>query len=591
MASEMSEGKTGRRFGRTNPDEKFKCWVLNEENEPEEALMSSPEGFLIDLDNGKLAVRSGDTVNIEPLEGEKIKEINSYARKRNPEKDADCDFVVRDNSSSRRPVILNEDKLPQKTSNCILYDPEDQPIARAKLRLYGYDNETGETVKYYNAVLVDENLKTSHVLVKRVDDDRLLLKRTKESTTEEIVKTEQDVLVDDVPARCITLDPFYTKKEREEKLYIPAEPFRVYKSPLLDAEMAKAKSKDDDRVFEGSLLVEPVKEGRDHEVFILIPPEKRVDEDIRESNIPRYARVVLDREIIEDQNNFEEFKNNISQIAAEDYKASEYAKSKPGTAAPKSLTPLAVDRITLKPAESQSKLHQNKPDVNDSADDLDESGLNCYDSVKDSEELYYQIDYDDKRPSKAGPNETFSSQSIQRRADPERLSNAMNSSHVNTQSSVKSRSQLTSQRASGRNSQRNLGSQISKRSTIVNPHQVEGPARVRFDTKDENDRKVKFVGIGKFSTNEGEKSPKKYSDKLKDLKNRAASTIQLYWLYSLTKPESRHNFNSKFKRAKTKLGNEKKFRKFLLHYVMLPKKVSVDKALDNYLKVLSKSYK
>ena len=591
MASEMSEGNAGRRFGRTNPDEKFKCWVLDHENEPEEAMMSSPEGFLIDLDNGKLAVRSGDKVNIEPLEGEKMEEINSYARKRNSEKDPNCDFVLRDSNNARRPVIVNEEKLPDRTSNCILYDPEDKPIVRAKLRLYGYDNETGESVKYYNAVLVDENLKTSHVLVKRVDDDRILLKRNRDSTTEEIVKSEQDVLVDDIPARCVTLDPFYTKKEKEEKIYIPNEPFRVYKSPLLDSEMAKAKSRDDDRVFEGSLMVEPVKEGKDHEVFILIPPEKRVDDDIRQSKIPRYARVVLDRELIEDQNNFEEFENKISQIAAEEYKDSEYTKSKPALHKPKSLEPIAEDKIELKPQDEKTKLKENRPDDNDSADDLDESGLNCYDSVKDSEELYYQIDYDDKRASKNEPNETVSSRGRNRGNEPDRLSNAMNSSHKNTLSSVPSESQLTSQRQSNRTSQPNLLSQKSKKSIHVNPTQLDGPAKMRFETKDENDRKVKFVGIGKLSTADGERSPKKYSNQLKEFKNKAASTIQLYWLYSITKPESRHNFNLKFKRAKSKLGNEKLFRKFLLHYVMLPKKVSVEKALDNYLKVLSKSYK
>ena len=593
--SQGSMGKSRRRFGRTNPDEKFPCWILNEDHEPEQALISSPEGFWIDLDNGKLEVMAGDPVHVEPLIAEKFDEVDSVARKRDDAKDPDCDFIIKDENKKRRQVIINPDKLPIKKSNCQLYDPEDQKVCRAKIRLCGHDPETGEPIKYFNGVLVDENHKVSHVLVKQIDEERLLMKRTKDSTTEEIITKEKITMVGDVPAKVITLDPFYTQKSRAEQVYIPAEPFRVYKTPLLDAEEAKATSVEDDRIFEGPILVEPVHEGRTHEVFMLIPPEKRDESQIRESYIPRYVRVEPDFEIKEEQKKFDDFKNTVHQEAETQKKLEETGPSKPANnrpVSPKALKPLAVDRVDLKVADLVPTRDSLKPARRQEAhEDLDDSALGCFDSLKNSEELYYEIDYDEKKASKPELTESRGSRTNLRTNDPDQVSNGKANSQHNRSSLDQSESNISSRRPSSQASYKVVPAQKPKKTSTTSPKIVEGPARIRFDTISDDNKKMKFVGIGKLSNPDTERSPKKYSEQLKDVKNRAASTIQLFCLYCLKKPRWRQVFLKKYKRAKTELGSEALFRRFLLHYVCLPTQVSVEKALENYLKVLSKSHK
>jgi hypothetical protein len=592
--SHGSQGKSRRRFGRTNPDEKFPCWVLNDEREPENAFISSPEGFWIDLDNGKIEVMAGDPVKIEPQEGQKFEEVTSKARKRDEKKDPECDFIVKDEDRNRLSVIINFEKLPLKQSNCQLFDPEDNKVCRAKLRLCGRDNETGESIQYFNGVLVDENLKVSHVLVKRLDEERLLLKRSKDATTEEIVTAEEVKIVGYIPAKVVSLDPFYTQKSRAEQVYIPFEAFRVYKTPLLDSEEAKAASVEDNRIFEGPIIVEPVQGGKTHEVFMLIPPEKRDEAQVRDSYIPRYVRVEPDFEIKEEQDKFDNFKNSILEDVEglkkkADKKPTQVAKDRP--LSPKPLKPLGVDRVDLKVADLKPKKENgNIKKLKEAAEDLDESGLGYYDSLKNSEELYYEIDNEEKKASK---QEFTGSRTSWKNNEKDKINNGKTDSQKNRSSIDQSGSHTSSRKQSSHSSYQIQHSQKSKTTTttVKSPKLVEGNAKIRFDTVSEDNKKLKFIGIGKLSNPDTEKSPKKYSEQLKDLKNRAASTIQLFCLHCLKRPEWRHAFNKKYRRAKTELADEALFRRFLLHYVCLQSQVSVDKALENYLKILSKSHK
>ena len=122
---------------------------------------------------------------------------------------------------------------------------------------------------------------------------------------------------------------------------------------------------------------------------------------------------------------------------------------------------------------------------------------------------------------------------------------------------------------------------------------VDGPAKIRIDMGGSGEGKIQFVGVGRFSNQarDRSRSPRRYVDQLKELNDKAARTIQLYWLYSCRKPETRAHFLKKFSKARSTLGSDGLFRKFLLHFVSLPGNEGVDKALLNYKKVLSKASK
>ena len=214
---------------------------------------------------------------------------------------------------------------------------------------------------------------------------------------------------------------------------------------------------------------------------------------------------------------------------------------------PKSLKPLAVDRVDLKVAEiSESKRTSIHHPRNEAAEDLDDSALGCYDSLKNSEELYYEIDFDEKRASKQELGGSRASQAaLPLQEDDKRVNEKADytKSRSNVDHDESSKSSIKqSSHVSNKKSLTNKNRSIEQ----LSPKLIEGTAKIMFDAVDENNKRIKFIGVGRLSSPDTERSPKRYSQQLQDVKNTAASTIQLFYLYCIQKPKWQKTFNRKY---------------------------------------------
>ena len=581
--SEISEAEAEdpNKYIRTDPDEKFQVWVIQEENSKHRlvpALISSPDGFLVDVNSGKLEIKRGDNVTLEPSENTLFEACYDFVRKRDPEVDPDCDFVVKGEDDVRHPVVVNPKIEEKKISNCTLYDPNDQRIGRACLELVDNDPETNQPFSYSNAVMIDDSNQIKDVLVKQSTEEQILLKRDSETASFEKIKEENMTQLDDIPVKVLVLDSKHSGKAKDEIVFIPIRPFKVLKSKIIEAETGSALAVDGN-TYEGPILIEEIKNGDDFEVFVLIPPEKRVTEE--GEKLPKYVLVDLDDDIKQSLRDQAEFKSKITELRDQSINQT---KLKADESVPKSLSAkksnLQINQLDFKMIDPKGRqVRVNICDKENAPEEVDDSIAEAYYTVDSTDDLYYELECDDQRVAPSDMPRSFKT-----------VPSGNNLSDRSTSrippSMARDTTPLPLNRATNHDASVPLrdAPQASR----------DSPAKVRIDFSSPINRStMSFVGIGKVSTpkTDRSRSPKKYMEQLNSIRQHAARSILCYWRYSKRKPEMRKRFNNQFARAKKILSNSVLFKKFVVHYTTLSSTIDVDLALHKYMMLVSSNKK
>ncbi len=426
--------------------------------------------------------------------------------------------------------------------------------------------------------MIDESNQIKDVLVKQSSEDQVLLKRDSETASFEKIKEENMTQLDEIPVKVLVLDSKHSGKAKDEIVFIPIRPFKVLKSKIIEAETGSALAADGN-TYEGPILVEEVNDGQDLEIFVLIPPERRINES--GEKLPKYVLVDLDDEIKQNLRDQADFKSKIVELRDQSINQ---AKLKPDESVPKSLTAkktnLQINQLDFKIIDPKGRqVRVNICDKDNAPEEVDDSIAEAYNTVESTDDLYYELECDDYKvaPSdipksfKTIPSENNLSDRSSSRIPPS-LARDTTPPPLNTSNNDGATFPLRD------------GSQATR----------ESPAKVRIDFSSPINRSMmNFVGIGKVSatTNDRSKSPKRYIEQLNSIRQHAAKTILYYWRYSKRKPAMRKRFNEIYQRAKKILSNSVLFKKFVIHYTTLSSTIDVDLALHKYMMLISSNKK
>ena len=294
---------------RTDPIHKFPVWIIAP-HEPIPCLLSSPDGFSIDTDSGKLEIKNGDRVVLESAEYGRLPKITDVVRAPTEDLQGKCDFFVKSSDGKAYPVVVMLREISNKNvTNCSLYDPEQKKVGRALFKLVNKESSNKVPTYFYNGILLEDTGKVSEVLVKRSHDSFVIVKRGPQNITKQKVKSENSSNLQGTPVSILTVETPIpignTSKGKKTELVIFAKKeYKPFKSKLLEGEMGKAEC-EDGQSFEGPLLLEGL---NDPEVFLLIPPSQRSTQ-----NTPKY--VVIDFDTNTEHKELQQLKEKVLELA------------------------------------------------------------------------------------------------------------------------------------------------------------------------------------------------------------------------------------------------------------------------------------
>jgi hypothetical protein len=129
--------------------------------------------------------------------------------------------------------------------------------------------------------------------------------------------------------------------------------------------------------------------------------------------------------------------------------------------------------------------------------------------------------------------------------------------------------------------------------------QNSGQAKVRIQMDMGDEGTLDFEGYGETEANrrpvqpfDGPRSPANYSNRIRDIQQRAARAIQTYYRYHQNKAKLRSNKRKEFEAIKRKLNNNRlMYSGFVTYYLNLPKHTDLDHALKSYANMLDKIIK
>jgi hypothetical protein len=643
---------------RTDPKNKFPVWAVTPK-EPIPCLLSSPDGFSIDPESGKLEIKNGDRILLEPAEYGKFPKINDIVRAPTEDMKGHCDFFVKDPEGKKTNVVVMLRSSPQKKpSNCSLYDPEQKKVGRAYFQLVGTDPSSGIAYEFHNGVLLDETCKVSEVLVKRADERIVDLKRGPNNITKQKVKGDNASNLQGTPVNILTLEiPLNQNtpqrhKKTELVIYNKTD-YRPIKGKLIDGETGRAEC-EDGQIFEGPLLIEGKGEP---ELFLLIPPAQRVD-----SKTPKY--IIVDFDPTSEPSEYQHLKEKVRNLAkgrsipsknyssnAESARGKENRETSKPKDAKKTTTPKKSKSRDKSPSyQSGNQPIDSKPNTFRSKSPISnvpnqDPSLKDFESLTEPENFFYQLEskkklepYKEAQPksehsqkkhqsnasnstknaqtAKTIPTTNVASNSTQQgpsqpnsirhssNATPNKKPRGKENVHSPTPgkpANHRSQDKLNpsssgntlkaSESAGGRNPSNTLtpdksnpallkGSVASSQGSLI-----ENQARLQFEFGSKGSL-MRFEGVGKIVAADNSitpKSSKKYSEQLREIKARAANTIQIYWRYANSRSALRRKSHLRYDEARRLLSSKSQFKRFLLHHVSLPGHVPVKRALENFL--------
>jgi hypothetical protein len=118
------------------------------------------------------------------------------------------------------------------------------------------------------------------------------------------------------------------------------------------------------------------------------------------------------------------------------------------------------------------------------------------------------------------------------------------------------------------------------------PEEQQVNCRINMDFEDNQCRD--FVGHGKIIPPKNRPStPNRLFQQLREIKNQAARTLQVYWRYSLIKDKFRGKNSEMIRNVRKTLKSRRKYEGFVQYYLSLPSDVSVDMAFESYLELMN----
>ena len=326
------------------------------------------------------------------------------------------------------------------------------------------------------------------------------------------------------------------------KVYQPVSPLPIYSSKLLSEEAAYTKSSKGLQA-KGSVLVETRSNGM-LEVYLLVDPHS-IKQDLEDSiKPPRYMLVVFDEE------ESDKSKKTIKDIT-------EYARVFESS---DKWSQISIGVVDNKGNDLKVKVVSSTA----AKADLNESQNSDYQNINNDEDLNLQVKVDQ---SDAKRRRTRAA----RQANEEKTPIKTMIKNNTATDSVGLSSNKSKKQSTGSTPSLNIRPSLAKLTLDMAGNGGNPPSQ--------------FIGIAVDRS----RSPRQYKKQLMELNDKAARTIQLYWLYCCRKPETRAHFLKKFSKARSTLGSDGLFRKFLLHFVSLPGNEPLDKALRIYVNLLRNS--